>query len=147
MNRVSSLLAVLAALASCVLSAPACAKTPAVRRPPAASTPPPGSAERKAILDALCVPVERSYHAHVVFVVSYLKAGAGYAYVDAVAQRPNGKPFADQDEGTGGFLSAMLQKQGGRWRVLKWGSYGGTDLIDECRKKYPRAPAGLLPNG
>ena len=146
MNRSPALFAAGSVLLFCGLSASIHAQKATVRHSAAVSTPAPGSLERKAIMDALRVPVERSYHARVVFVVSRLKVGAGYAYVDAAAQGPDGKPPAGLAE-MGGSLSALLRKQGGRWQVLKWGSYGGTDLIVECRKKYPHAPASLFPGG
>ena len=95
-------------------------------------------------MDALRVPVERTCHERIVFLAGRLKVGAGYAYLDAGAQGPDGKPPPDLVE-MGGDVSALLHKQGGHWKILKWGSYGGMDLIFECQKKYPKAPRALYP--
>ena len=144
MNGSFALLVVSFALVACGPWGPVCAQPPGAGASAAAHTPPPGSGERKAILDALRVPVERTYHERIVFVVERLKVGAGYAYADVGAQGPDGKP-PQELAGMAGDVSALLRKQGGRWKVLKWGSYGGMDLIFECRKKYPKAPRALYP--
>src|SRR5262245_22461962 len=57
------------------------------------STPKPGSAERKAIMDALRVPVEKELKKKVVFKVDHLKVLKDWAFLRGVPQQPNGKPM------------------------------------------------------
>ena len=128
-------------------SAPQSVAHKAARRnvaPVKATTPKPGSAERRAIMDALRVPVMKAYKQRVIFVVAQLRVAGSYAYLTGTTVNAAGKPVPNS-EGTGGAIDAMLHKTSGTWHVLKWGSYGGTDLIDECRAKYPQAPASIYP--
>ena len=110
------------------------------------STPAPGSRERAELMDALRGPFAQTHHETVTFQVERLKVGGGYAYLDAVALGANGKPVRSLAP-MGGSVSAFYQKRNGHWTVIKWGSYGGTDLLDECRQKYPNAPRALFPGG
>ncbi len=118
-------------------AAPAASKT-------AVSTPKPGSPERKALMDALRRQYAHDYHETVVFRVNWLKVGGGYAYLDGAALGANGQP-AREFAPMGGSVSAFYRRQNGHWKVLRWGSFGGTDLVDECRQKYPNAPHTLFP--
>jgi hypothetical protein len=54
-------------------------------------TPKPGSAERKAIMDAARVPVESELKKKVVFKVERLKVRAGWAFMMGVPQGPDGR--------------------------------------------------------
>lgn len=108
------------------------------------STPAPGSRERAELMDALQGPFAVRHHETVTFQIDRLKVGGGYAYLDAVALGANGKPARSLAD-MGGSVSTFYRKTNGHWTVVKWGSYGGTDLIDECRQKYPRAPRALFP--
>ena len=110
----------------------------------AVSTPAPSSPERKALMDALRQQYAHDYHQAVVFRVSWLKVGGGYAYLDGAALGANGQP-AREFAPMGGAISAFYRKQNGHWKVLRWGSFGGTDLVDECKQKYPNAPRTLFP--
>ncbi len=89
-------------------------------------TPANGSAERKAIMDALREPVMKALGQRVIFVVSDLKVCGSWAFIAAEPKRPNGQPvdwsrgvYADAvaDDMCGGFVHALLVKKGGRWRV------------------------------
>ena len=110
----------------------------------AVHTPKPGSREREELMDALRGPFTVEYHQTPTFQVQFLKVGGGYAYLDAIALDSHGRPAGDL-EPMGGSVSAFYRKQSGHWIVVKWGSYGGTDLVDECRKRYPNAPRALFP--
>ena len=110
----------------------------------AVHTPKPGSRERAELMDALRGPFAAKYHKTVTFQVGRLKVGGGYAYLNAIALDSHGRPAGDL-EPMGGSVSAFYRKQSGHWIVVKWGSYGGTDLVDECRKRYPNAPRALFP--
>ena len=70
---------------------------------PEAYTPQPGSAERKAILDALRMWVNQQYHLDVVFVVKHLKVKNGYAWVHTL---PLSKDGSNRYED----ISALLKK-------------------------------------
>lgn len=107
-------------------------------------TPAPGSRERAELMDALRGPFAVRYHETVTFEIDRLKVGDGYAYLDAVALGANGKPARSLAD-MGGVVSAFYRKTNGHWTVVNWGSYGGTDLIDECKQKYPSAPRALFP--
>src|SRR5215469_5738450 len=72
-------------------------------------TPEKGSAERKAIVDALRVPVERTLHQPVIFKIDSLKVLNGWAFLLGAPRRPDGgtidysrTPFKDAYE-HGGF--------------------------------------------
>lgn len=121
-----------------VLHAKPAASTPAIY------TPKPGSRERAELMDALRGPFAQTHHETVTFKVDRLKVGGGYAYLDAVALGANGKPARDLAP-MGGSVSAFYQKRNGHWTVIKWGSYGGTDLVEYCRKHYPKVPRSLFP--
>ncbi len=108
------------------------------------STPAPGSRERAELMDALRGPFAQTHHETATFKVDRLKVGGGYAYLDAVALGANGKPVRSLAP-MGGAVSAFYQKRNGHWTVIKWGSYGGTDLLDYARQHYPNAPIALYP--
>src|SRR5688500_2814594 len=60
-------------------------------------TPAPRTAERKAIADALRVPVEKKLKKSVVFKIDHLKVQDGWAFLRGVPQRPDGKPMDYSD--------------------------------------------------
>ncbi len=115
-------------------------------------TPAPGSAERKAITDALRAPVERELRQKVVFKVDRLKVQGGWAFLSGVPQTPDGgqldykaTPYRQQVE-EGMFddgVVALLRKQGGRWRVVKY-VVGATDVPYVTWDKDYKAPAAIF---
>src|SRR5688572_26570100 len=56
-----------------------------------ATTPKMGSAERKAIMDALRVPIQKKLKKKIVFKVDHIKVQNGWAFLYGVPQQPNGK--------------------------------------------------------
>lgn len=106
-------------------------------------TPAPGSRERAELMDALRGPFAQTHHETVTFQIDRLKVGGGYAYFDGVALGANDKP-AHSLADMGGSVSAFYQKRNSHWTVVKWGSYGGTDLIDYARSHFPNAPSALF---
>lgn len=127
MRRKAALFTLLVAVL-CAASAPA--QEPA--RTPAA-----GSAERKAILDALRVPVERELKRKVVFKVDSLKAQGGWAFMRGVPQQPGGKPMdyrgtpyeeAIREGIFDDWVCALLRRERGRWRVVTH-NIGATDVV------------------
>ena len=103
-------------------------------------TPKPGSAERKAILDALRMPVEREARQKVVFYGVSIKVEKGWAFVHAISMDKAGKKAVLGDLDTAG----LLRKQNGRWKVLHWGVAGDIGVVCEAAKKYPNAPKAIF---
>ena len=99
--------------------------TPAAAQ--AVHTPGPGSAERRAILDAVRAPLVQHVGGQVEFVVQELRVGGGWAYLRAQPQRPGGGSIPADEYMDGNITYAMLQQQGGRWVIENW-SYGSNDV-------------------
>ena len=144
-----------AVLLGSVLLAVACGVVPALAQS-GVHTPKPGSAERKAIMDALRVPVQHDLKMPVIFVVrhpepeGYLRVKQGWAFVDAEFRHPNGDPmgpsyYGDAEGGLSADACGLLHRVNGRWRVLVH-NVGATDVEwTDWERKY-HAPAGLVPN-
>jgi hypothetical protein len=89
-------------------------------------TPKAGSAERKAIVDALRVPIEKELGKKVVFRIDHLKVQDGWAFLLGRPQQPDGKrmdyrgtPYQAAIK-AGAFddgICALLNKKGDTWRV------------------------------
>jgi hypothetical protein len=105
-------------------------------------TPKPGSAERKAIIDALRKPVSKKVKTPVIFELGYFQVRDGWAMLSGKARKTNGTNFGD--EYLWGEVTALLRKEKKTWRVLVWGFATGTDIFEEARKKYPRAPRSIF---
>lgn len=91
-------------------------------------TPEKGSVERKAITDALRVPVENKLKHSVVFNIDHLKVQDDWAFLLGAPRKPGGgrldysKTTYAEAERLGMFddnISALLHKVKGRWRVVK----------------------------
>jgi hypothetical protein len=102
-----------------------------------------GSTERKAIMNALRVPVERKVRKKVIFKVGQLKVKDGWALMAGTALMSDGSALGD--EFLWGEVSALLRREKNRWRVLHWGFATDTSVIEEARRKYPRAPRAIFP--
>ena len=111
----------LAVVASLLTSSP----TPALAGP---TTPPPGSPERKAICDALRVPVIKQFGVKPIFVIRSLNVMDGWAFLSGDLQRENGTPYGvaklyKQRTGEDGFFDGdsvygLLRKRNGQWKAL-----------------------------
>ncbi|KEO53951.1 hypothetical protein [Thioclava indica] len=97
-----------------------------------------GTAERKALMDALRGPAQSLFGAPVEFVVGELRVSGNLAFAMVRAQRPGGIPI--QIETTPGWArneflydadhtsgQALYRKEGGRW-VVKDYTFGATDV-------------------
>ena len=116
-------------------------------------TPEKGSPERKAILDALRIPVERALKQKIVFVADHFKVQGTWAFVSGTPQNAEGgepdytrTPDADQVE-SGAFdhnFFALMRKTAGKWKVTNY-ALGCTDVcyLDWWRKY--RAPKAIFP--
>ncbi len=98
--------------------------------PPAA-----GSAQRRAILDALRPAVERRFGPPVEFVVHSIQVRGGWGVVMAHPQRPGGQridaaryfPANDLEFMDGITVTAVLRFERGRWRLVDH-AIGATDV-------------------
>ncbi|HEU4389117.1 MAG TPA: hypothetical protein VFV34_15050 [Blastocatellia bacterium] len=112
-------------------------------------TPKAGSPERKAIADALRVPVEKELGRKVVFKIDQLKVLDGWAFLLGQPQQPDGKrmdyrgtPYQEAKK-AGAFddgICALLNKKGDAWRVVVY-VIGATDVpYVEWDKEYKAPP-------
>jgi hypothetical protein len=116
------------------------------------SSPKQGSAERRAIMEALRVPVERQLKQKTVFVINHLKVKQGWAFLTGRPQQPDGKPinykktpYASALE-AGAFddgISALLHQKGKKWVVVQY-SIGATDVPWEDWDKRFKAPSAIF---
>ena len=116
-------------------------------------TPERGSAERKAILDALRIPIERELKQPIIFVADNFNVSGNWAFVGGVPQGADGNApdysrtkYAEA-ESEGAFdnnLFALLKKTSGRWRVTTY-AIGCTDVcFSDWWRRY-RAPKAVFP--
>jgi hypothetical protein len=114
--------------------------------------PAPGSAERKALLDALREPVEKDLGQEVVFKIDHIGVQEGWAFVRGVPQRPDGsevdytKTKYQEARDLGAFddgFSALLRKSDGKWKVVIY-SIGATDVVWEPWREEYKAPAAIF---
>ena len=106
----------------------------------------PGSAQRRAILDALRPSIEAQIGPNVEFVVREIRVVRGWALVIADPQRRGGRAidghryFPYFDEMGGLMVTALLRYQNRRWNLVEQ-AIGATDVWF-C----DRGPAGLTPS-
>lgn len=115
-------------------------------------TPAPGTAERKALMDALRVPVERKVNKKVVFKVDHLKVKDGWAFMRGVPQQPGGRkmdysnsPYQEEinDGLFDDWICALLHKEGTKWRVVIY-IIGATDVPFIGWDKAYKAPSDIF---
>ena len=129
----------------CAAASPAAARQGAV-------TPAAGSAERRGITNALRAPVERELKQKVIFKIDHLKLKGGWAFLRGVPQTPAGgkvdygaTPYRQRiDDGVfDDGVYALLKREGGRWRVVKY-VIGPTDVAYEGWDAEYKAPAAIF---
>src|SRR5688572_4324590 len=112
------------------------------------TTPKMGSPERKAIMDALRVPVEKALKKKVVFKADHIKMQKGWAFLYGVPMQPNGKKMdyrgtrweqAIKDDMFDDNFCGLLKKEGGKWKVKRW-IIGMTDVAWIGWDKEYKAP-------
>ena len=111
-------------------------------------TPPAGSAERKAILDAVRSEVKSWSGLDVVFVVWYLKVYNGWAWIATLPQSRDGLSHYED-------VSGLLQRTKGEWKLVETRP-GTCDDEPEClddknyfkklRSRFPSAPPNIFPD-
>lgn len=117
------------------------------------STPKPGSAERKLVLDAARVPVEKDLGQAIQFEVKTLRVTPEWAFVYGVPKRMDGKAvdysksiYAEDARGDAfsGRAAVLLARDGGGWRLVTY-SVGFTDVVWDSWDEEFGAPAWLWP--
>ncbi|PLW76221.1 hypothetical protein [Cohaesibacter celericrescens] len=114
-------------------------------------TPQRGSAERKAILDAVRPSVEADLLKPIEFVVTSMKVANNWAFVVVEPQRPGGRPIdirktpvaADADFFDGFTTYALVNYNGSRW-ISKAVVIGPTDVAWEPWAEQFGAPSHLM---
>ncbi len=114
-------------------------------------TPKQGTAERKAILDALRVPVEREYKQKITFVIDEFKVQGTWAFLSGSAQTPDGDApslsgtmFEGQEDFYDNNLFGLLRKSGSNWRVVQ-SAIGCTDVCYADWWRRFKAPKAIFP--
>ncbi|MBA4132255.1 MAG: hypothetical protein C0519_12625 [Hyphomicrobium sp.] len=117
------------------------------------STPKMGSAERKAVLDAARVPVEKDLGQDIVFQVKTLRVTPEWAFVYGTPKRPDGKAIDysksiyAQDVKDGSFnegAAVLLAREAAGWRLVTY-SVGFGDVVWDSWDEEFGAPAWLWP--
>ncbi len=116
-------------------------------------TPEKGSAERKAILDALRAPVEKELKQKIQFAINDFNVSGTWAFLsgepqDASGNRPNyeGTEYREQVEADmfDNNFFALLKKTGGKWKVVTH-AIGCTDVCYAMWWKDHKAPKAVFP--
>ena len=116
-------------------------------------TPEKGSAERKAILDALRVPVERELKQPIVFAAEHFNVSGNWAFLGGKPQNVNGSapdyrgtPYqrAKQAGMFDNNFFALLKRTSGRWRVVTY-AIGCTDVCYATWWRRHGAPKSIFP--
>ena len=124
---------------------PALLCLPALAAPEATYEPKPGSAERKAIMEAMRTPVSKFVGQRVIF-TGTVKVSGNWATFSGDAAPNEGKPVnGDAEFALELDLFALLRKTDGKWTVLHWDFSGDAGPMIEARAKFPDAPFSLLP--
>lgn len=131
-------------------------KSSAPEKPSAAlHTPKKGSAERKAILDALRPWVEKQLGQEVILLVDHLAVKDGFAFLTGRPLQPNGKRIdylktSYKEVVEQGFfddnLSALFRQEGSGWKLIT-SSLGSTDVPWVSWPKEHNAPTEIFPGG
>ncbi len=116
-------------------------------------TPEKGSPERKGILDALRIPIERELKQKIIFAAEHFNIAGNWAFVGGDPQstdggRPNYRGTAyqgaiDADMFDNNFF-AILKKTGGRWKVVHY-DIGCTDVCYADWWRRYKAPKAIFP--
>jgi hypothetical protein len=112
-----------------------------------AYTPPPGSAERRAIFDALRADMQRRHGLTLRFTTRHLAVAGAWAWT-----------VVDPEDDAGGrheTVAVLLRSGADGWRVIEYmpgfGEREGTPLEDDCRwyqdllRRHPSVPTAILP--
>lgn len=107
---------------------------PAIAAEPYA--PKPGTPERKALMEALRMPVQAELKKPVIFKVDRLKVQGDWAFLAGVPLQPDGTEMdyrgthheeAIREGAFDGGIFALLQKRNGQWKTVRY-IIGATDV-------------------
>ena len=116
-------------------------------------TPERGSAERKAILDSLRIPVEKELKQKIQFNINDFNVLGNWAFVSGDPQDLNGErpdysdtPYQEALEADmfDNNFFALLKKTGGKWKVTTY-AIGCTDVCYATWWKDYKAPKAVFP--
>ncbi len=125
----------------CLVLLCACLTIP-VLAAPSTYQPKPGSAERKAIMDALRKPISKTLKRKVIFQVHHLKVSNGWAWAIVTALKPDGSELGEDD--MWGSAQGLLHKRNGKWQALVAGVATDVSVMENAKKKYPQAPRSIF---
>jgi hypothetical protein len=108
--------------------------------------PKPGSPERKAIMDAMRVPVAKHVGKPVLFTGNPKVSGEWARFEGDVATVDGKPPKGDAKFELELDFFALLRKEEGEWKVLSWGFSGDISAYQEAKKKFPKVPKELMPD-
>lgn len=118
-----------------------------------AYTPAKDSAERKAVLNALRIPVEKELKQKIQFVVNDFNVHGNWAFLSgepqsATGEKPNYKNTKYREAVDEGMFDnnffALLRKTGGKWKVVTY-AIGCTDVCYLPWQKDYKAPKAVFP--
>ncbi len=118
-----------------------------------AHTPEKGSPERKAILDALRILVEKELKQKIVFVTDNFKVQGTWAFISGTPQTPDGsRPDyrktiyweAVKSDAFDNNFFALLRRTTGKWRVVTK-AIGCTDVCYADWWRTQKAPKAIFP--
>lgn len=111
-----------------------------------------GTAERKAVMDALRGPVQSELNVPVQFVVNKLNVSGDFVFLIGVPQQKDGKPVDytktkyKEQFNSGAFddgICALLKRSGSSWKILSY-EIGSTDVPYTCWWKEFKAPKEIF---
>ena len=75
---------------------------------------------------------------------SHLKVERGWAFISGGFSYSDGAPLEEQfSEGSGTNFSALLHKEGSKWRVKKF-LYHGDVVVPDFMRAFPNAPRAIF---
>lgn len=104
--------------------------------------PKPGTPERKAIMDAMRVPVANHVGKAVLFTGDVRVSGSWARFQGSVATADGKPPKGDEAAGDLelDFFALLKKNEKGQWQVLHHGFAGDISIREEAHEKYPKAP-------
>lgn len=116
-------------------------------------TPPRGSPERRLLMDALRVRMQRELRKPMIFEVEHLRVAGAWAFAEVIPQQPDGSAFsyrgtpleqAWRDGVVDASSVALLHRVGGQWRVVRL-AIGPTDVAWIPWQQETGAPRAVFP--
>lgn len=119
------------------------------------TTPKQGSAERKALVDALRAPVEKDLKQKVIFQIDHLKVQSNWAFMTGKPRTASGKAIDYKktqykealDSGAfDDWICALWKKEGKKWKLIRY-VIGATDVVWDGWYQEFKAPKAIFPYG